>query len=64
MIGSPYQADMFTTITKAIAGYMGKEYGAAMRILVLNQREQRLTKPRQPIPKDDENIVISISNCI
>ena len=32
LIGSPHQADMFTTTTKAIADYMGKEYRAAMRV--------------------------------
>ena len=55
LIGSPYQADMYTTTTKAITDYIRKECGAAMRTLVISGREQRLVKPRQPIPRNRED---------
>ena len=51
---------MYTTTTKAIADYMRKECGIAIRTLVLNQREQRLTKPRQPTPDNDEDEVSAL----
>ena len=51
LIGSPHQADMYTTTTKAIADYVGKECGADMRTLVLKQREARIVKPKQPTPR-------------
>ena len=48
LIGSPHKADMYTTTTKAIADYEGKEFGVAIRILVLTQRKTAVIKPRQP----------------
>ena len=60
LIGSPHQADMYTTTTKAIADYVGKECGAAMRTLVMSGREQRLLKPRQPTPRDGEDKVSTL----
>ena len=48
---------MFTTTTKVIADYIGKDCRGAMRTLALNQRDQRLVKPRQPMPKDDDDEV-------
>ena len=60
LIGSPHQADMYTTTTKAIADYVGKECGAVMRTLVMSGREQRLVKPRQPTPRDGEDKVSTL----
>ena len=60
LIGSPHQADIYTTTTKAITDYVGKDCGAAIRTLVLNQREQRLTKPRHPTPNNDEDEVSAL----
>ena len=57
LIGSPHQADMYTTTTKAIADYVGKDCGVAMRTLVLKQREQKIVKPKQPTPKDEDDEV-------
>ena len=46
LIGSPHKADIYTTTSKAITDYIGKECGAVMRTLVMSGREQRLVKPR------------------
>ena len=48
IIGSQYQADMYTTTTKAIADYVGKECGRAMRLLVNNLTETTFTEPTAP----------------
>ena len=48
---------MYTTTTKAIADYVGKDCGVAMRTLVLKQREQKIVKPKQPTPRDEDDEV-------
>ena len=60
LIGSPHQADMYTTTTKAIADYVGKDCGADIRTLVLKQREARIVKPKQPMPKDEDDEVFAL----
>ena len=46
LIGSPHQADMYTTTTKAITDYMEKDCSADIRTLVLKYREARIVKPK------------------
>ena len=48
IIGSQYQADIYTMTTKAIADYVGKECGRAMRSLVNNLTETTFTEPMAP----------------
>ena len=60
LIGSPHQADMYTTTTKAIADYVGKECSADMRTLVLKQREARIVKPKQPTSRDEDDEVSAL----
>ena len=55
--GSIHQVDMYSTTTKAIADYVGKEFGAVMRTLVNTSVETIFTKPRKPEPDEDEEKV-------
>ena len=48
---------MYSTTTKAIADYVGKEFGAAMRTLVNTSVETIFTKPVKPEPEGDEDKV-------
>ena len=47
---------MYTTTTKIIADYVGKEFGAAIRTLVLTQKNSFI-KPRQLEPNSDDDSI-------
>ena len=55
--GSIHPVDMYSTTTKAIADYVGKEFGAAMRTLVNISVETIFTKPRQLEPDEEGEAV-------
>ena len=54
IIGSLFQADFYTNTTKAIANYVGKEYGRDMRTLVSHLTENTFTKPMQSTPESGQ----------
>ena len=56
IIESLFQADFYTNTTKAIANYVGKEYGRDMRTLVSHLTRKIFTKPMQPTPASGQTI--------
>ena len=44
---------MYLRTTKAIADYVGREYGRKMRMLVKNGNEETFTEPKPPKSKED-----------
>ncbi len=56
MYGAKNAGNLYLKTTEAIADYVGREYGKAMRVLVKEGKESAPTEPNEPTEKDPSTV--------